>query len=56
MNPQADRISGMLRPGTEIHWGTVQPEITISHLKIKRVRCAAATTMNTVAQTRKYVF
>jgi len=46
----------MMRPGTEIQWGTVQPEITISHLKIKRVRYAAATTKNTVAQNRKNVF
>ena len=56
MNPQVDRIPGMMRPGTEIQWGTVQPEITISHLKIKRVRCAAATTKNTMAQNRKNVF
>ena len=46
----------MMRPETETHWGTVQPAIAISHLMIKRVRCAAATTKNTVLQTRKYVF
>lgn len=55
-NPQTDRIPGMMRPGTETQWGAAQPAIAISHLMIKRVRCAAATTKNTVLQTRKYVF
>jgi hypothetical protein len=45
-----------MRPGTETQWGAVQPAIAISHPTIKRVRCAAATTKNTVLQIRKYVF
>src|SRR4030066_979424 len=53
--PQTDCTPGMMRPGIETHWGASQPAIVNSHPKIKRVRCAVATTKKIAPQTRKYV-